>query len=578
MNVFLRIVRWFQHKPNEEPLNIAQPITHWNEAFPGIKRLLFNIVVLVSIAGNIYDLHFVGEYIDDYVRYINYAFIVLAITIFLLERLRVYRLACSTNVLIYAIVINILLSLNFNHPHFAEFYMRETIFLGIVLIVGGVINRNNVLIVGVIYFIHYLTALIVTHNKFMVDNAALMFTIIFSYVILIYYILKSFQFGYILQQKLSFQLNESNKVLDLKNKQIEESENKYRMLAENAGDFIAMYNNNAIFTYTSPAVKNILGYEPESLINKDALALVHKNDIQEVKKCIAKTIQGEDAVSCQYRTKTRNGEYIWVEAIMKKINSAESRYMSIIRDISIRKKAQIELEVANQTKDKFFSIIAHDLKSPMSQIYSSAHILSEKFNALNTGDKELLIKTLLNGSEKLSSLLDDLLLWSRSQMGKIIITPEKLDIKQIIEDCIALFQPALEAKKIGVAVHHSDSVSAFADINSVKTVIRNVLSNAIKFSHSNSIITFEIGKIESMIEIKITDNGIGISVDRIATLFEIDKSISTPGTHDETGTGLGMIICKELIEKNYGRLSVESEINKGTSFNILLPQAKLSVN
>lgn len=581
MNGYQKTVNWLKQRPDsyaDDSINVDQPTTDWEYAFPGIKKLLFHILIFASILGNLFDLHFVGHYLDEYVRYINYIHVIFVAVVFILFKLKLFKLQTASNIVIYTIVINIFSSLNYSHSHFSEFFFRETIFLGIVLVIAGIIDRNNTIIIGVAYFMYYVITMIYSRNTFLLDNAAILILINLSYVIIMYHIISSFQRGYILQQKLTYELNESNKLLDKQKKLIEDSEIKYRMLADNAGDFIAMYDGKGKFTYTSPAVSKILGFAPNDMLFKNALELVHENDLHEVKKCVAKTILGIETVTCQYRAKKIDGKFVWVEAIMQKINNLDNCYLAIIRDISQRKKDQLELELANQTKDKFFSIIAHDLKSPMAQIFSSSNLLHERYQTLNEEDKHILIEALYKGSEKISSLLDDLLLWSRSQMNKIEVIPVKCNIHDLMIECLQLFKPVLESKRIVVKVPNNQPTYAFADINSVKTVIRNVFSNAIKFSHTDSVIEFDIYPNEKGVEIKIMDNGIGISVERISSLFQIDKSFSTLGTQNETGTGLGMIICKELIEKNKGQLSVESEVNKGTTFKIILPLVNQRLN
>ncbi|MEA3317797.1 MAG: HAMP domain-containing sensor histidine kinase, partial [Bacteroidota bacterium] len=227
---------------------------------------------------------------------------------------------------------------------------------------------------------------------------------------------------------------------------------------------------------------------------------------------------------------------------------------------------QQKLEELNASKDKFFSIIAHDLRNPIGGFLNLTDIFSANFDGLSKKENIEFIELLNQSSKQLYNLLENLLEWSRSQTGRITYNPEILNLNFIIEDTIELLMANIKNKELEVNIESNKNEKIFADENMLTTVFRNLLSNAIKFSQKNSIITVRIIHKENNIEVHVIDNGVGISKENQKKLFRIDKHHSTSGTSNEKGSGLGLILCKELIDKNNGKIWVESELNKGSSF------------
>ncbi|UCH14903.1 MAG: PAS domain S-box protein, partial [Bacteroidales bacterium] len=237
-------------------------------------------------------------------------------------------------------------------------------------------------------------------------------------------------------------------------------------------------------------------------------------------------------------------------------------------------RANKELERLNKTKDKFFSIIAHDLKNPFHAIIGFSELLSKDFHDMDDKQKIGLIELINVSSESAFSLLENLLQWARTQTDKIKFSPENIDIHSIVESTLNLHKISAEKKKIEIKSHVKKNYTAYADKNMVTTVIRNLVSNALKFTKSNGKIEISCDGTEKSVEVTISDNGVGINKDNIDNLFRIDSYYSTSGTLGESGTGLGLIICKEFIEKNGGKISVVSEEGKGSAFTFSLPAGK----
>ena len=240
----------------------------------------------------------------------------------------------------------------------------------------------------------------------------------------------------------------------------------------------------------------------------------------------------------------------------------------------------IVLNKLNTTKDKFFSIISHDLKGAIGGFLTQTEFLAEDFNNLPPEDMHDLIIKMNQSSQQLYSLLENLLEWSGSQTGSIRLQAEKFNLRKLVDHILLIFKEILHAKEIKPIVKIDLDIGVFADINMVSTVFRNLITNAIKFSYSKSSFTIIAKRINNFVQSEISDEGIGISREDQEKLFRIDRSFSNPGTNREKGSGLGLIICKEFVQQNQGDLWVESEQENvisensgGSSFKFTLKPA-----
>ncbi len=236
-------------------------------------------------------------------------------------------------------------------------------------------------------------------------------------------------------------------------------------------------------------------------------------------------------------------------------------------------KQNNELIELNSTKDKFFSIIGHDLKGPLNSLTAFSHLLINHTASLTEEEIRTIAKDLDKSLKNLYELLDNLLGWARSQTGKIDYIPKKINVPDLIRENVQLLAKAAMNKKIRIEVLIDEEVEAFADANSVNTVIRNLLSNAIKFTNTDGIITIFVDQWKDHIELGISDTGVGMSKEDQEKIFDISSKHSTLGTNKEKGTGLGLILCKEFVERNHGRISIESEVGIGTTFKFTLPKS-----
>jgi PAS domain S-box-containing protein len=230
-----------------------------------------------------------------------------------------------------------------------------------------------------------------------------------------------------------------------------------------------------------------------------------------------------------------------------------------------------ELKQLNATKDRFFSIIAHDLKNPFITILGFTDLLSSDYDELSDEERLTLINEMKNSAKLSFNLLQNLLHWSRSQTGRIEFTPQKLDLFKLINENLLLLNNSAEQKQIHLLNKVPGGTQVTADEDMLNTVVRNLLTNAIKFSNKCGMISVIASMKQNFAEICVSDCGVGMDQKTVDNLFRLDVAHSTTGTENETGTGLGLILCKEFIEKNGGTIRVESQPGIGSKFIFTLP-------
>ena len=232
-----------------------------------------------------------------------------------------------------------------------------------------------------------------------------------------------------------------------------------------------------------------------------------------------------------------------------------------------------ELELANNTKDKLFSIISHDLKSPFNSILGFTDLLHNQYDDYTDEEKKKFILSIKESSEYTYALLEKLFAWSLSQSGGIKAYPQKIDLKEIADNKLNLLKNIAASKNITLINKIDPNTFAFADIQMVKTVILNLLNNALKFTHKGGNIIIDTCLKVGYVQISVMDNGVGIPSSNIENLFKVNRTYSTLGTSNEKGTGLGLIICKDFVENNGGKIWVDSILDKGSKFSFTLPVA-----
>jgi signal transduction histidine kinase len=262
--------------------------------------------------------------------------------------------------------------------------------------------------------------------------------------------------------------------------------------------------------------------------------------------------------------KDDNGNIVKLHGSFQNINLKKLREQEL-------KESENQLKELNATKDKLFSIIAHDLRSPFNTILGYSDLLA---NNIKNYDSEKIVKfsaQINSAAVNTLVLLDNLLNWAKSQTGQITFKPVKLNLQPIITHVIEILNPTAELKNIAINCFQSNGIEVYADPYMLKIILRNLIANAIKFTNSKGSIEVKALKKDNFIEITISDNGIGMNKEALNKLFIIQTNETTVGTANEKGSGLGLVLCKEFIEKQRGEIWVESEIGKGSNFKFTLP-------
>lgn len=231
-----------------------------------------------------------------------------------------------------------------------------------------------------------------------------------------------------------------------------------------------------------------------------------------------------------------------------------------------------ELNLANATKDKFFSIIAHDLKNPFNSLIGFSDLLLENISMMDSKSVTDMIWYINNTSKSTFLLLEDLLLWSKSQLGRLSFNPQTVLFTDLWGDISESLSLMAVKKGINLDLNIECNSTVYCDKDMIKTVLRNLVTNAIKFSHENTHIGINAYCYKDLTTVEVKDSGVGIEPSRIDTIWQVGGKNSTPGTNNESGSGLGLVLCKEFIDLHNGQIWAESTLNQGSSFFFTLPK------
>jgi signal transduction histidine kinase len=283
--------------------------------------------------------------------------------------------------------------------------------------------------------------------------------------------------------------------------------------------------------------------------------------------------------SSQFKYIRKDGKVRWIETLGSIIDYNGNHAVLVVAvDITERKETESiliesekQLQNVNAMKDKFFSIIAHDLKNPFNAIMGFSNLLFEAYDNFDEKQRKTFIKNICEASEGTYKLLQNLLEWSRTQTGNIDFNPVNVYLNPLIKENISIVKSAVDNKKMKISSSIPPRTRVFADENMIKTVVRNLLSNAIKFTKPGGEINISAVKNEESVEVCVSDTGVGVENKNLKRLFRIDDQYKTLGTNEEQGSGLGLILCKEFVEKNGGQIWAESEYGIGSKFKFTLP-------
>ncbi len=271
---------------------------------------------------------------------------------------------------------------------------------------------------------------------------------------------------------------------------------------------------------------------------------------------------------------------IWTQfkSIPRVLENGDIIWTGTLNDITQRKQIEedikhknAELQRLSEDKDILMSILAHDLITPFNSMLGFLDLLSENLREYDVNTLENYISIVNNSAKGAFNLLNDILLWTRSQSGAIPFKPKIFNLKSSIEEVTEFLKPNANTKNITINIDESDKTVVFADVDMLNTILRNLISNAIKFTDSGGIVNISSERTESDILVTIYDNGIGIAPNILPRLFDTTKLNSTRGTANEKGTGFGLMLCKKFVEEHGGEIWAESELGKGSKFKFTLP-------
>ena len=365
---------------------------------------------------------------------------------------------------------------------------------------------------------------------------------------------------------------------------LRESEEKFRNLVEFAEFGIILHDKNYKKTYFNKAFSRITGFSDNELEGMTAIDLMGQNKKEEFEKIFNNLIEkGHSTFELEIEKKSGKKVYINNKSkVLKDINGNISGFLTVIDDITFERKSAKDLEqyakdlaemVSN--RDKLFSIISHDLRSPFNGIMGLSKLIDETLDEIEPDELKNLIHVLSQTSAKVYNLLETLLEWSRLQQGKIAYNPRTENLKEIIGIAIDLMKQNLREKEISLTNEIDADLICRMDVDMISTVIRNLIANSIKFTfHGGEINIRSERKENNWIAVSVTDNGIGMDESTRSHLFSPELNKSLPGTDGEHGSGLGLMLSKEFIAMHGGVICVESEPGKGSTFTFTIPAAE----
>jgi len=355
-------------------------------------------------------------------------------------------------------------------------------------------------------------------------------------------------------------------------KNLKDSEEQYRTLTENLPELIIRLDNNFNYIYINSAFEKIISSGQFSFIHKGFNAdntdsYLPVQLLEGLKK--AKTDKTAQQVNFNL---TNNGiDYYFYAQIVPEYNTVPETFLMIWFDVTSIRNAERDLKELNATKDKLFSIIAHDLRNPFTSLLSYSEILQRNAATYTPAQVKQFAVKVNDTAKRTYMLLENLLDWARVQTGALSPTKEILSVNELISAAKSLYEPVATTKGIQIIISSPDNLEICADRHMINTVIRNLISNAIKFTYSKGEITISTRRRAQDVLFSISDTGTGIAKEELDQLLKENSQTSKPGTSNEKGTGLGLLLCKEFIHLSDGTIWAESEYGMGTTFYFTVP-------
>lgn len=377
------------------------------------------------------------------------------------------------------------------------------------------------------------------------------------------------------------ELEHQNEELRATQQELEISRNRYILLFDLSPIPYFILDKNSLIKDVNISGSKILDIVKKRLINKNISFFIPQKERYEFGKFINSLFDSHEKQTCEITLINKNKKIfeVIIEGIVLEDNIDEVQTCQIaIIDFTNQKKfenslmnSEKKLIASNDSKDRFFSILAHDLRSPFQSLLSTTDYLAKENKSLNSDEISELCNGLNNNLINLYDLLNNLLRWTMIQRDLMVFNPIICSIHKIIKDSLEVIRISANNKKITIKNNVNEELKVRCDIDMFKLVINNLITNSVKFTPIGGEITIDASEKEDYVEVSISDNGIGIDKNNIDKIFNFTTPYSTEGTKGEKGTGLGLALCKEFIEKNGGRIWFNNNEGQGTKFSFTLP-------
>lgn len=360
-------------------------------------------------------------------------------------------------------------------------------------------------------------------------------------------------------------------------KNLKDSEEKYRTLAENLPELIFRFDQSLNCLYANRAVEKVLKGSHESCLGRQLSQLNFPPDFEmQLSLTLLKVRETQATQQISFSISESPNAYSFLVEVIPEhgVQQTDNTYLVICYDITKLKLTEKRLQDLNTTKDKFFSIIAHDLRNPFTSLIAFSELIHKNADKLGTEKIENLALRMNDSAKQAFTLLENLLNWSRVQTGALIPNPQILSTAELLRDVKDLSSSLALSKGIVIEIGEMVEANVLADRQMINTVLRNLVSNAIKFSYPNEQIILSARSVEpDFIQFSIADTGVGIEKENLDQVLKPDTTLSLSGTNNEKGTGLGLLLCKEFVELSGGKIWVESQFGMGTTFYFSIPSA-----
>ncbi|MBE9510651.1 MAG: PAS domain S-box protein, partial [Bacteroidetes bacterium] len=408
------------------------------------------------------------------------------------------------------------------------------------------------------------------------SNYAYIFYIIFIIAIIII-VIRTREKSLIREKKiLEEKIRERTSEIAQQKEMVEESEAKLSSTISSIDDLVFVLDKSGIFQefYNQGKYKTLYS-EAESYIGKHFKNVGFPELIvQKLTNAFSKLMHKGSFEEFDYSLEKKDKTF-WFNAKIsprRNVKGALSGITIVARDITGRKQSEEQLKKLNTTKDTFFSILAHDLKNPFSSLHSMSEMMIDNYQNLEEKEKMMALKNIHKSAEQIFNLLKNLLTWSNSQRGRIEYSPEKFNISSLIQVNMNLIKLPAEKKGVVLTTNITDDLPAYGDREMINTVIRNLINNAVKFSNKGGTVEVKVHDKNKLFEVIVSDDGVGIPVENVKKLFHIDQKYKSVGTAGESGTGLGLVLCKEFIDKNGGEIWCKTKEGSWTEFHFTIPK------